>query len=546
MIGVTQNRNGDDSVMSDVDLTNLHSFSSVTSTSTVQDQLFSKSEDELLFSQNKRIKLKDLSCGGTLIENSSHVLNYIYDAANELENPCITEFHDKKKDHSVTLLLAPDSKEVLISDLNAQLRSSIYENSTDLSMGRIRKVETSATATISGKVVINVENSWYPLLIKSFKVKLCCYTTEMVNYIDKDQKIYRPLNGDLDDLSNCKERTSFAYLNKYCSENPINMLPLQQISIDLIKVGEADCTKLLLLSKGKYAFPFTINIRPNEFPADLNTMFGKTCYRVESLISLHNIEKKGADREDQIILTEKINFSRVLPMMEINMRYEPSSVMGAWDRAQLFYEISLSTRIFEINRKFNLSFEYYTLVPNFHVKKMAISLIQYVTIPSVVVNDTPDYYFFDYSTKLTKTIRYVYKLREFKMEEKNGVGYNEETGEKIKAPKLCEIQDLVISNFIDEEKRLKNSISPFYFEESSINKGMARIKVTHKLTVTLTIEKNGGKNETVLLIIKIPVLLVGPGMLENLTLPKYEPFQSLHDISNNQAPPYSHGTTNNM
>lgn len=451
-----------------------------------QDQLNNLSSNSPLCFFRK-IRLNNLSNGKTTIKNASQHLNYYYDAMYVEENPVVNKFNcSSNGNYSIELDISDEFKTIYMPDLAFFKKPSIYENHDCLTIDEsfYDIDDEKSVVSLSGKINIEVfQKLKKPIIIDSIDVFFKCFISEFINYNSLEKK----------DI-----RSNYVSFNKFEKHLNFDMLPVQLIKINLL---ENIKDKLIICDKGKILLPFTILINSNEFPNELNSIWGKTCYRIECQIFQRFSYKNNLK---MILLTESIKYNRVFSnRYDLMMFKETIFYNGDWKNSTIYYQIGIDSKIIEINSKFDITIE--LLIKDkvkINIKSISIFLIQITTIPNKInVN------------RKNKSFEIFEKLYKKKVEQ---------DGEDKKFFEY-KLNSLKIRNF-NEISKCRNLIQPFHFEKSILNNSKARIKISHSISIRIkmAILKNDSKTDMTSLYFKIPICLVDSTMLSRMTLPAYE------------------------
>ncbi|EDO19310.1 hypothetical protein Kpol_1036p55 [Vanderwaltozyma polyspora DSM 70294] len=517
----------------------------------------------------KIIKLNNLKHGGTTIKNDTGNFEYRYNPLELKSNPCINKTNNDHEGYSIELILDHGSSKVFIADLPVRnsVNASIYDtfstsslfdspeaifnvdnslnsnsnsspNSSTNSNSSPNSVHSNylkyfydevAPVSLTGRIKINVFNEKlkHPLFLKSLSVHFKCYSNEYVCYVDPDKKNNSHNKNNIKLFEN-DSNTKF---------EPIIHLEILNISSSFLK-----------FTNGIYEFPFEFKIEPNKFPASNCSYFGSTLYRIESYIKILKNFKKS-NNSDTIILTDAVTVKRALPIDSFYLRNEPLKLAGEWQRIhcdsknnninndllyqnfndQLNYEIYLHSKMLVIaspnnlkESEFQLNFQIVKKMKNFCISKLVVSLAQFSSIPCI-----------DRSTKKPMKTSYVKKMEV--------ILHSEDIEPNFDEYNVFEINNLAIfdENSMKESSNNKKVgfyfVKPFYCEKSTKLENKARLKITHKIIIQLTMLhvesteplKTSFKKKTILTF-KVPVVLVDYEMSSSLNLPTYNKINNIY------------------
>ncbi|SMN22848.1 similar to Saccharomyces cerevisiae YBR250W SPO23 Protein of unknown function [Maudiozyma saulgeensis] len=470
-----------------------------------------------VFTKIKLCKLKDKNTIKNLKDNFI-VPNYYYDASNIIENPEINKFiwgNKKKGSYSIRLIIPKSSRNIYMSDLNFINKPSIYNNSTNLRMNLDdtndgASILTSAV-TLKGHILIDViEELKSPIILDSINIYFKCFITEIIMQTDNE-------------LNESKYPTSVAF-QIFDKRTLLRMLPIQSLHINLLEMIP---NGIKLQEIGKIELPFTFIIYPNKFPAQLNTVWGKTFYRVECQIMKKDLQK---NYKEWLILSRKIQYHRVLSN-EYDMALLKDAVFyrGICNKLNVEYQICLDSRIIEINSHFNICIEL-LLQKKYPLDTITVFLIQNVAIP---FGRSSSLNYMDSSNtdddNNTKTGCHIFKIEKrlysgqttnSGIKSKDRLYQTIENSEENEDIQIISINDLRITNY-NELIKANTLVHPFYCESSTQNPNMARIKISHFLSIRFEF-KMEGKKRSPRIFHRIPICLIDKLILDSMNMPSYD------------------------
>lgn len=478
----------------------------------------------------KLIRLRNLKHGGTTIRNDTGQFDFFYNPLETGTNPYNTKSLNKEHGVSIELSIDPMSKNVYLPDLCIQgenpfspSRSSpIYSNpSTALIPDWNEGSQNGLGVTISGKIKMVVTNQKKSVYIGTHRVKLKCFVHEYLCMVDPAKK-----------ESSASKRT--VKLCKDESQENSHMLPYKEIEVDLL--SSDGCRTF---SGGTYEFPFSFHLI--DFPASALSYFGKTLYRIESVISVTKSPRSNSPAFDTILLTDEINVKRVLPSANIGLQQESVSLQGHWDEYKLSYNVLLNSRLLEIGSPFGISIGLMKDRESVEkIKQVSVCLSQSFSIPCV-------------DSKTLELLPTTYSSRNEVELYQIDVEQDAAALDDHDSFQYYEVDNLKIPPN-DKKYRCKNWLKPFYCEMSTKFKTRARLKICHILVIKIKISNENDSNlstededspkaQETCLNLKIPILLVDQDMANNLSLPPYDKTTPTEHLFIDDPPGYHHGDT---
>ncbi|QLL32870.1 hypothetical protein HG536_0D03920 [Torulaspora globosa] len=475
----------------------------------------------------KLIRLRNLKHGGTTIRNDSGQFEFFYNPLEIGTNPYNTKSLNKDHGFLIELCIDPMSKDVYLADLcirgenhlSPSRSSPIFADpSIALVPDRRGSLQSDFGVTISGKIRMVVTNTKNAIYIESHRVKLKCFIHQYVCMVDPDKK------------ENCAGKRTV----KLCKDEPhenAHMLPYKDIEVDLLS---SDGSRYF--SFGTYEFPFSFHLI--DFPASTLSYFGKTFYRVESVLRVAKSLNSNPPTFDTVLLTDEVNVKRILSSADMNLKHESVSLQGYWDKYQLTYNVMLNSRLMEMDVPFGVSLG---LMKERHsmgkIKHISICLAQSISIPCV-------------NSKTLELLPTTYASRNEVELYQIDVESDAEVLKQNESFQYYEVDNLKIPPN-DKKFRCKNWLKPFYCEMNTKFQGRARLKICHTIVIKIKLadDENPGSDDgesstrqTACLSLKMPVLLVDQDMANNLSLPPYNKDTTPTDLSFIDDPPaYHHG-----
>ncbi|CAB4255121.1 similar to Saccharomyces cerevisiae YBR250W SPO23 Protein of unknown function [Maudiozyma barnettii] len=473
--------------------------------------------NKTLFTKITLGKLKDKNTIKKL--KDSHVPNYYYDASNVVENPEINKIiwqRKKRGSYSIRLIIPKSSRNIYMCDLDFINKPSIYNTSSNLRMNCSDSNDGSSTVTsavtLSGHILIDIlEELKSPITLESINVYFKCFVTEIIMQTDNE-------------LGKAKYPTSVAF-QRFDKKTSLRMLPIQSLHIDLLEKIPQGIT---LKKPGKIELPFTFVIYPNKFPAQLNTVWGKTFYRVECQIMKKDSQK---NYKEWSILSRKIDYYRVLSN-EYDMGLLKDTVFyhGICNKLEVEYQICLDSRIIEINSYFNICIEL-LLKKKYPLDTITVFLIQNVAIPFGESSSSFKDMTSSNREESDKTDCHIFKLEKHLYSGQtnlSGVKNKDRKYQIIKDNKeknnlqIISINDLKITNY-NEIIKANTLVHPFYCESSTQDPNIARIKISHFLSIRFEF-KMEGKKRSPRIFHRIPICLIDKLILDSMDIPNYREF----------------------
>ncbi|KAG0668889.1 hypothetical protein C6P45_004306 [Maudiozyma exigua] len=483
----------------------------------------SKKSQKPYFTKIKLRKLKDNSTikfkpNSNNDDSILEIPNFYYDAANFRDNPEIDQIKFTKKNkggYSINLYIPIESKKIYMADLNFINKPSQYCSSNDIRIDLCNEHDGEETVSLptslKGFIIIDVfETISEPIVINSINIFFKCFVTELI------------MQGN-PELGSARYSSSISF-NMFDNKTYLKMLPIQSLQINLL---ENISSPIVLQKTGKMKLPFTFIIHPNIFPSQLNTMWGKTFFRIEA-----QLMKTSPCRNysEMTLLSQNIQFHRILSN-EYDMGLLKDTIFhrGTFKMPRFDYQICLDSRIIEINSHFNMSIELLLFQKKFPFDNITIFLVQTIAIPhsgieynkyDTISNKKPECFIFKNEKRLysgqvkcdtnmkgkkkTNTIKRIYKdIGTFNIGEIGTIPIN----------------DIKISDY-NEYLKTNSFIHPFYCERSTKFSNIARIKISHNLSVRFEFRKIGS-TQTYRIFHKIPICLINGKILENMHVPVY-------------------------
>ncbi|QLQ79747.1 hypothetical protein HG537_0C03960 [Torulaspora globosa] len=477
----------------------------------------------------KLIRLRNLKHGGTTIRNDSGQFEFFYNPLEIGTNPYNTKCMNKDHGFTIELCLDPMSKNVYLPDLcirgenplSPSRSSPIFADpSIALVPDRNESLQRGYGVTISGKIKMVVTNTKNAIYIESYRVKLKCFVHQYLCMVDPDKK------------ESCAGKRTV----KLCKDEPhenAHMLPHKDIEVDLL--SSSGCRSF---SFGTYEFPFSFHLV--DFPASILSYFGKTFYRVESVLRVAKSPNLNPPTYDTVLLTDEINVKRILSSANMTLKHESVSVQGHWDKYQLNYNVMLNSRLMEIDVPFGISLGLMKERNSMgKIKHISICLSQSISIPCV-------------NSKTLELLPTTYASRNEVELYQIDVESDAEALKQNESFQYYEVDNLKIPPS-DKKYYCKNWLKPFYCEMNTKFQGRARLKICHTLVVKIKLsddenswseDDQSNSRQTSCLSLKMPILLVDQDMANNLSLPPYHKATMPTDISFTDDPPaYHHGDT---
>ena len=480
----------------------------------------SKKSQKPFFTKIKLGKLKDNSTI-KLKSNSNSILeipNYYYDAANFQENPEINKIEFAKKNkgnYSINLYIPKESQNIYMADLNYINKPSLYNSFDNIRMDLSGEHDGgdifSPPVALKGFVIIDIfEQLSDPIIINSINIFFKCFVTELIMQTHQD-------------LDGPRYPTSISF-NMFDKKTYLKMLPIQSLHINLL---DNISSPIILQKTGKIKLPFTFIIYPNIFPSQLNTMWGKTYFRIETQI-IKTYPRKNYS--EITLLSQNIQFYRILSN-EYDMSLLKDAIFhrGSFKLPKFEYQICLDSRIIEINSNFNMSIEFLLFQKKIPIDNITIFLIQTVAIPhggieynkyDTMVTKKPECFIFKNEKRLySGQFKNEIELKRKKKTNSIKNFYNDIGSVTIGEIRTIPINDLKISNY-NQFLKTNSFIHPFYCERSTKFSNIARIKISHTLSVRFEFKKIDS-TQTYRIFHKIPICLINNQILENMNIPVY-------------------------
>lgn len=475
----------------------------------------------------KLIRLRNLKHGGTTIRNDSGQFEFFYNPLEIGTNPYNTKSLNKDHGFAIELCIDPMSKNVYLPDLCIRGENPLSPSrstpvfadpSVALVPDRSESLRSDYGVSISGKIKLVVTNTKNAIYVASHRVKLKCFVHQYLCMVDPDKK------------ENCSGKRTV----KLCKDEPhenAHMLPYKDIEVDLLVNGGGRS-----FSFGTYEFPFSFHLI--DFPASTLSYFGKTFYRVESVLRVAKSQNSSPPAYDTVLLTDEINVKRILSSANMSLKHESISLQGHWDKYQLTYHVMLNSRLMEIDVPFGISLglmkEHNSIGK---IKCISICLSQSISIPCV-------------NSKTLELLPTTYASRNEVELYQIDLESDAETLKQNESFQYYEVDNLKIPPN-DKKYRCKNWLKPFYCEMNTKFQGRARLKICHTIVVKIKFadDENPGSEDDQstsshagCLSLKMPVLLVDQDMANNLSLPPYNKDRTPTDQSFTDDPPaYHHG-----
>ena len=472
------------------------------------------------FTKIKLRKLKDNSTIKLKNNNNStlEIPNYYYDAANFQDNPEINRINFTKKNkgsYSIKLYIPKESQNIYMADLNYINKPSHYNSFNDIRMNLSGEYDggdtLSSPVALKGFITIDIiEKLSDPIIINSIDIFFKCFITELIMQTHQD-------------LGGPRYPTSISF-NMFDKKTYLKMLPIQSLHINLL---ENITSPIILQKTGKIELPFTFIIHPNIFPSQLNTMWGKTYFRIETQIIKSYPLKNYSE---MTLLSQNIQFHRILSN-EYDMALLKDTIFhrGTFKTPRFEYQICLDSRIIEINSHFNMSIELLLFQKKIPIDNITIFLIQTVAIPhggieynkyGTLTENKPECFIFKNEKRLySGQVKCETDVKREKKANPVKRTYNDIGTITIGEIATIPINDMKISSY-NQFLKANSFIHPFYCERSTKFSNIARVKISHTLSVRFEFKKIGS-SQTYRIFHKIPISLINNRILENMNIPVY-------------------------
>lgn len=442
------------------------------------------------------IALSKLKHHGTLLRHSTRdVPKFSYNALDLQLNPLMYIYDSKE----LNIRLNLDQDTIYLPGLLYEDRFCSPESvtssmvSSNLSVSQkdhLLSLKTAATGTL--KITVKGRSS---VLISKISIRLMGYASEFICPLEKSK------NKDIDPKT--------VKLLRNPTTNQFTFL--QPMIHKKINYCSDKNKAMILLPPGSYAFLFSFILDSLNFHPSVMTHLGSTTYRVEALTTI--LRKRN--RFETVILTKELKIKKTFPAGS-TLNHDCIESHGSWKNDLLIYNISLSSKLLELDKPFQLIVRLLKKDVNFiDINFVKIMLFQYITIPCMNSNKI-----FDLNKSYVHSNQF--QLREIKI--------NDEKNRKQSLE--INLTDLIISTKAYTCPGLAdNSLYPFYCEESRMlvneEENRYRLKIIHLLKIHIGIKDNRYENRSnglkrLQLRLKIPIFLVDKDMTSSLNLPPYK------------------------